>query len=66
MEKMIFHLFMLFITSGLWLVALAVVLAYKMVTMGPSEQIVIDGQTFKVYGKDAGDFIKTITGGEES
>ena len=25
MEKMIFHLFMLFITSGLWLVALAVV-----------------------------------------
>lgn len=24
MEKMIFHLFMLFITSGLWLVALAV------------------------------------------
>ena len=43
-----------------------VLLAYKMVTMGPSEQIVIDGQTFKVYGKDAGDFIKTITGGEES
>ena len=42
-----------------------VLLAYKMVTMGPSEQIVIDGQTFKVYGKDAGDFIKTITGGEE-
>ena len=42
-----------------------VLLAYKMVTMGPSEQIVIDGQTFKVYGKDAGDFIKTIAGGEE-
>lgn len=43
-----------------------VLLAYKMVTMGPSEQIVIDGQTFKVYGKDAGDFVKTIAGGEES
>lgn len=42
-----------------------VLLAYKMVTMGPSEQIVIDGQTFKVYGKDAGDFVKTIAGGEE-
>lgn len=41
-----------------------VLLAYKMVTMGPSEQIVIDGQTFKVYGKDAGDFVKTIAGGE--
>jgi hypothetical protein len=43
-----------------------VLLAYKMVTMGSSEQIVIDGQTFKVYGKDAGDFVKTIAGGEES
>lgn len=42
-----------------------VLLAYKMVTMGPSEQIVIDGQTFKVYGKDAGDFVKNIAGGEE-
>ena len=42
-----------------------VLLAYKMVTMGPSEQIDIDGQTFKVYGKNAGDFIKTIAGGEE-
>lgn len=42
-----------------------VLLAYKMVTMGPSEQIDIDGQTFKVYGKDAGDFVKTIAGGEE-
>ena len=41
-----------------------VLLAYKMVTMGPSEQIVIYGQTFKVYGKDAGDFVKTIAGGE--
>ena len=42
-----------------------VLLAYKMVTMGPSEQIDIDGQTFKVYGKNAGEYIKTITGGEE-
>ena len=42
-----------------------VLLAYKMVTMGPSEQIVIDGQTFKVYGKGADDFVKTIAGGEE-
>ena len=42
-----------------------VLLAYKMVTMESSEQIVIDGQTFKVYGKDASDFVKTITGGEE-
>lgn len=42
-----------------------VLLAYKMVTMGPSEQIDIDGQTFKIYGKDAGDFVKTIAGGEE-
>lgn len=42
-----------------------VLLAYKMATMGSSEQIVIDGQTFKVYGKDAGDFVKTIAGGEE-
>lgn len=43
-----------------------VLLAYKMVTMGPSEQIVIDGQTFKIYGKGADDFVKTIAGGEES
>lgn len=42
-----------------------VLLAYKMATMESSEQIDIDGQTFKVYGKDAGDFIKTIAGGEE-
>lgn len=42
-----------------------VLLAYKMVTMGPSEQIDIDGQTFKIYGKGADDFVKTITGGEE-
>lgn len=42
-----------------------VLLAYKMVTMGPSEQIVIDGQTFKIYGKGADDFVKTIAGGEE-
>lgn len=42
-----------------------VLLAYKMVTMGPSEQIVIDGQTFKVYGKDAGEFVKSITDGNE-
>lgn len=42
-----------------------VLLAYKMVTMGPSEQIVIDGQTFKIYGKGADDFVKTITGGDE-
>lgn len=43
-----------------------VLLAYKMVTMGPSEQIDIDGQTFKIYGKGADDFVKTITGGDES
>lgn len=42
-----------------------VLLAYKMVTMGPSEQIDIDGQTFKIYGKGADDFVKTIAGGEE-
>lgn len=42
-----------------------VLLAYKMVTMGPSEQIDIDGQTFKIYGKGADDFVKTITGGDE-
>ena len=42
-----------------------VLLAYKMATMESSEQIEIDGQTFKIYGKNAGEFIKTITGGEE-
>ena len=42
-----------------------VLLAYKMVTMESSEQIVIDGQTFKIYGKGADDFVKTIAGGEE-
>lgn len=42
-----------------------VLLAYKMATMGSSEQIVIDGQTFKVYGKDAGEFVKSITDGNE-
>lgn len=42
-----------------------VLLAYKMVTMGPSEQIVIDGRTFKIYRKGADDFVRTITGGDE-
>lgn len=42
-----------------------VLLAYKMATMGSSEQIVIDGQTFKVYGKGAGEFVKSITDGNE-
>lgn len=42
-----------------------VLLAYKMVTMGPSEQIVIDGQTFKIYGKGADEFVKSITDGNE-
>ena len=42
-----------------------VLLAYKMATMGSSEQIDIDGQTFKIYGKGAGEFVKSITDGNE-
>lgn len=42
-----------------------VLLAYKMVTMESSEQIDIDGQTFKIYGKGAGEFVKSITDGNE-
>lgn len=42
-----------------------VLLAYKMATMESSEQIDIDGQTFKIYGKGAGEFVKSITDGNE-
>ncbi|WP_405308665.1 hypothetical protein [Methanobrevibacter sp.] len=33
---------------------------YKLGTMNKGESVTIDGQQFKVYGKDASEFVKDI------
>ena len=37
-----------------------VYMIYKMVTSGEAAEVTIDGQQFKVYGKDASEFVKDI------
>ena len=33
---------------------------YKLATMNEGETVFVDGQQFKVYGKDASEFVKDI------